>query len=263
MFILRTACCFALIFSLSGCKLILVRGFLGLNDQPNYMSDKAIIKSTKKRKIPMEQAFLLNNDGYFDEVRQRTHQKIETIEAEAVTEEYIDQDWIKRVKNKGKDDMQPVQLRFFKGSEAIYKSVNCYVNPFAFLNPFQAGWNVMNTLDEFPPKPILFSKKEVEKDDNLYFFMKHSTALNGNEFDWETMPLASYYAVVIWNDIAFKYSRKLIRQTKRYVRRHRDQNIHVFYINNHNAYIWMSLDEEQKEEITKTGEFTLDLMEEN
>lgn len=242
--------CFTLLITFSGCQFILLRGFLGFDRSPQYLSDKRIEKKTKRRNIPSENALVFKNDGYYKEVRERAKKEIEDIENKADSEDGINSERIRYIERKAKNDLQLVQLRFFKGvDQPIYKSLNCHINPFDFLNPFNRSWNIANTLDSFPPKPLSFLKREMKEDDDLCFFLKHSQSLNGEDVRKEEIPQADYYVVVIWNNIAHKYSRKLIRQTRRYVKKHQDKDIHVFYINNHNAFIWKELEESDKQEI--------------
>ena len=249
---LRLIFLLAFLFFTSSCKLVLVRGFLGFDTTPEYMEDSALEKRIKKRKIPLEQAYYFKDDSFYKEIKEHYYAEKLLISESSYLNEEEKEEKLNIISNKMKDDSQFVKLMIFKDNETVYKSLNCFINPLSFLNPFKRAWNIENSLDDFPPKPLSAITYPLNESNDLEFYINNSESLNDNQLQVKDLPEAKYYMVIVWNDIAIKYSRKLIKHARRYVKKHKEHDIHIIYINNHNAFIWNQLEDSDKEKILET-----------
>ncbi|MCC5922270.1 MAG: hypothetical protein JJT77_00675 [Crocinitomicaceae bacterium] len=231
-----------LIFSLTSCQLVLVRGFLGFNVNADILSEKEEQKLCKKRNIPNSQAFVFKDSSYYYKLDNWYKEKFEdSLRWKSDSSEY------KKLREAYKDDFQPVQMRFFDpNGKEVLQLLNCHVNPFLFLNPFRAAWNIEGALDNFPPE---IAGGDFSRAQDLNFLL---TDLE-NVFSRE--PLAddvsideTYVVVIIWNNILRKYSRKLIRTMRRYAKRNSDKEIVFVYVLNHNVLISEALKAVEKDE---------------
>lgn len=220
---------FFVVFVFSGCQLILVKGFLGLNDKADILSEVEQQKLSKKRNIPNSASFFFEDSSYYYELNQW------------YTEQFNDSlKWVDDIVNYRKlqqahmDDFQPVQMRVFDpNGKQILQLLNCDVNPFLFLNPFRAAWNVEGALNNFPPK---IDSMDFSREQELSYYLPHlKNTFSSMSLDSISKNKDTYYVVIIWNDILRKYSRKLIRTMQRYAKRNSDREIVFIYILNQNA----------------------------
>jgi hypothetical protein len=223
---------FALMFfCLTGCQLILVRGFLGFNPNADVLSEKEEQRLCKKRNIPNSDAYVFADSSYYYELNHWYKEKFQD------SARWIaDSATYKQLRQAYKDDFQPVQMRVFDtNGEQILQLLNCDVNPFLFLNPFKAAWNVEGALDDFPPR---ITNRDFSREQDLSFLTKHLVNVYTRApFDTVNSMDDAYVVVVIWNNILRKYSRKLIRTMQRYARRNSDKEIIFVYVLNQNVLI--------------------------
>lgn len=226
---------FTLLFS--GCKLM-YRTLLGVNTQPDLMSYEELDKKSKRYGVDQESNYYLEvEDGYYDAVKELYLTKLETLDTIKDSLE------IERLKQTIKNDRQPVQLRYFDAEgEATFKMVNCYVDP-----PIPMNWNVEGSLDQFPPKTPDIPSLKMNVNQPIDFFLPHIKNKEGKPLTKEQLPAADYYVILFWNSFFIRPSKKLIKQVKLYHKKHKAENVHAIYVNNHNAHLWGYLNEEQKE----------------
>lgn len=226
-------------FLFSGCKLM-YRTLLGVDTQPNIMSTEKIAKKSKRYGVDQNANYTLRvEDSYIDTVKAYVTKAYDSLDT------LTDAVEIARLRKNTSNDLQPVQLRYFNAEgKAIFKMVNCYVDP-----PIPMKWNVEGSLDQFPPKtPDIKSLKE-DVNQDLDFFLPYIVTSDEEELTMADLPNADYYVIIFWNSFFIRPSKKLIKQVKRYHKKHEDENIHVIYVNNHNAHLWGYLTEEQKETV--------------
>ena len=226
-------------FLFSGCKLM-YRTLLGVDTQPDLMSYKELDKKSKRYGVDQESNYYLEvDDGYYQAVKDYQSENLRKLDTLRDSLE------IARLKLNTKNDMQPVQLRYFDAKgEATFKMVNCYVDP-----PIPMNWNVEGSLDQFPPKTPDIPSINEDINQPIDFFLPHIKNKEGEPLTKEQLPDAYYYVILFWNSFFIRPSKKLIKQVKRYHKKHKVENVHVIYVNNHNAHIWGYLTDEQKENI--------------
>ncbi len=223
----------------SGCSMV-YRVVLGVDVTPEWMTLGEITKAFEKRKIPIDQRFVLDTASYFNLVRAENLKKIEELKIDSVNYDSIE---IKRINETTNNDLQPVQVRYFTSNgEPVFKMINCYIEP---LIPMT--WNVEGCFDVFPPKTITYL--ENDENENLEFFLPHIKTLDGDSVTLESLPKADYYAVVFWNSFMIKPSKKLIKLLLEYDSKYQNQVTFFLFVNNHNAEIWSYCDEQQKREV--------------
>ncbi len=232
----------AFVFAMAGCS-VAYRTLLGVKTKPKWQSDEKLIKDFERKNIPLDQAFVLDTASYFRAIVARWNAVKDSVSQTEKALSHSDSLSLKRIARTAKDNLQPVQVRYFTADgKAIFKLVNCYLDP-----PIPMSWNVEGAFDGFPPRPISALKDVV--DDSLSFFLPHLWTLDGNSVSLAQLPEADYYAVIFFNEFMIRPSRKLLKEVRKYHKRHHDQNVHVLYINNHNSQIWPHLESEDKEKM--------------
>ncbi|MEZ4852027.1 MAG: hypothetical protein R3B93_26170 [Bacteroidia bacterium] len=222
------------------------RTILGVDSTPEWLEHEKIETIIKKRHIPTNQAFILDNESYTEALITRAKAQAKELGSDSIITTG-DTLALETIKNNLKDDSQPVQIRFFdKTGKPVFKMVNCYVEK---LIPM--SWNIENCFDEFPPQAI--SELKGAYQDNLSFFLPHFRRLDGQSITIQELPQSDYYAIIFWNNIMIKPSKKLIKEMEAYSQEFDQHSIHFLYVNNHNAMIWTQLNDEQKEEIRTSG----------
>jgi len=231
-----------LVFLLSGCGLV-YRVLLGVDSSVEWLTDCQIKKEFEKNKIPEDQCYVLDTASYFHAVLKTTKMKADQIKNESLT---IDSAKLLRIKEDYKDNLQPVQIRYFnRKGIAIFKMINCYMRPF----PTQS-WNIENCFDVFPPKPISYLKNS--NNENLEYFLPHIKSISGSSITIDSLPKANYYALVFWNSFIKRPSKNLIKQLDKYSREFPEQSTYILYVNNNNAEVWYLSDTDEKRKITKS-----------
>lgn len=216
----------------TNCKLAF-RALLGVDVSPDFITDKKIDRKAKRYGIPKESLFTLDLGTYGDSILAIRDYKINELEQD-------DSLLIQRIKNNAKNDVQPVQVRYFNSEgESIFKMVNCFIDP-----PIPMKWNVDGSLDEFPPKPIDELKEDIDHD--LTFFLPMITDREGNKITLQDIPEATHYAIVFWNNFFIRPSKRLIRQIRRYDRKKGEGKTYFLFVNNHNAHLFNYLSDEDK-----------------
>ncbi len=225
--------------TLSGCR-VAYRTLLGVKMKMSWMGPEKLAKDFKKKGVPADRAFVLDTASYDKAVRARYKAEVLQIFPEGL-QSAKDSAAVKQMRKQTADDLQPVQVRYFTADGTpIFKLVNCYLDP-----PIPMRWNVEGAFDEFPPRPIS-ELKDVE-DDSLAFFLKHIRHIDGSPFAVSELPKADYYAVLFINDFMVRPSRKLLKEMRKYRKRHPERDVHVLYVNNHNAQMWSMMNLEERE----------------
>lgn len=231
-----------MVLATAGCS-IAYRTLLGVKTKLKWQSDEKIIKDFERKDIPFDQAFILDTASYNRTIVARWKAVKDSVSQTEKVLSHSDSLSLKRIANNARDNLQPVQVRYFAADgKAIFKLVNCYIDP-----PIPLSWNIEGAFETFPPRPISQLKDVV--DDSLSFFLPHLWTLNGNSFTFEQLPEAEYYALIFFNDYMIRPSKRLIKEVGKYHKRNPDQNVHVLYINNHNSQIWPHLESEDKEKL--------------
>ncbi len=219
---------------------IVYRTILGIDTTPKWKTINDITKDFEKRKIPNNQRFVLDTASYSNLVRFEKNKKIEELKSDSANYDNIE---IERIYENAKNDLQPVQVRYFSNNgEAFFKMINCYVQP---LIPMT--WNVEGCFDIFPPKTISYLENDDNK--NLEFFLPHIKTLDGDSITLKSLPKADYYAIVFWNSFMTKPSKKLISVLNKDDEKNLNQNTYFLFVNNHNAEIWSYCNNQQKADI--------------
>lgn len=225
---------FVILLSASSCSLT-YRVLLGVDSTPNWTSEDELVHQASKYNIRSEQIVLLDTASYFEDIALMNEKIIQTIEK-------TDSLALNLQKRVYKDDYQAVQFRLFNNQgKELFKLVNCYVDP-----PIPMNWNVQNCFDTFPFQ-ISYNSLNVHHF-NLQYILDRTRTLNNEPVKFNELPTSEYYAVIFWNNILKRPSKKLIKQARKKIDQ-TGENIHVIYVNNHNAVIWNALDNETKSTI--------------
>ncbi|MFN2422403.1 MAG: hypothetical protein ABR572_01385 [Cryomorphaceae bacterium] len=231
--------------ALSGCNLsyrAFYRTFAGIKMKFTWMGPEEIAQDFEKKGVLTDQAFVLDTASYKHAVVEGYKSEMDSVFPEGPLNRE-DSLAVGVMARNRKDDLQPVHVRYFTADGSpIFKLVNCYLDP-----PIPMSWNVEGAFDEFPPRPIA-ELKDVE-DDSLSFFLKHIRRLNGSDFAAADLPKADYYAVLFINDYMVRPSRKLLKEVRKYHKQHPDKEVHVLYVNNHNATMWWMMKPETRESV--------------
>jgi hypothetical protein len=222
-----------IIFLFSNCRLA-YRTLLGVDIKPDFMIRKEVVRKAKRYGVPTEQLYVMDIGVYADTILAIRDHSI-------ASQEIADSSTLFKIKNQTKNDLQPVQVRFFDGNkDPIFKLVNCFVDP-----PIPMRWNVDGALDEFPPKPLEELKQEEDYD--LSFFLPMLKDTKGNAISLNDLPEAEYYAVIFWNSFFIRPSKRLIRQIQRYNKKKGAGKTHFLFVNNHNAHLFNYVQENREE----------------
>lgn len=232
----------AFVLATAGCS-IAYRTLLGVKTKLKWQSNEKIIKDFERKNIPFNQAFVLDTASYYRSIVARWNAVKDSVSLTGKALSHSDSLSLKRIARTAKDNLQPVQVRYFTADgKAIFKLVNCYIDP-----PIPMRWNIEGAFDGFPPRPISALKDVV--DDSLSFFLPHLWTLDGNSVTLAQLPEADYYAVIFFNEYMIRPSKRLLKEVRKYHKRHPDQNVHVMYVNNHNAQLWPYLEPEAREKV--------------
>lgn len=230
---------FGCLLSLSSCSL-LYRTLLGVDTTPHWKTPKQVQRDFKRQKLPAEQSYLLDTASLY-----RATIAFYRTGYDSFPKTATDSLQQKRLRKALNDDLQAVQIRFFEASgKPIFKLVNCYLDP-----PIPMRWNVAGSFDQFPPANDIAQLNDFLLP--MDFFLPHLQPLSPASGSLQTLPKADYYAILMWNDFMIRPSRKLLKSMRNYQKQYPDKNIHFFYVNNHNAYLWPMLDAASQEEIKK------------
>lgn len=231
-----------MVIATAGCS-IAYRTLLGVKTKLKWQSNEKIIKDFERKNIPFDQAFVLDTASYYRAIVARWNAVKDSASQTEKVLSHSDSLSLKRIARTAKDNLQPVQIRYFTADgNAIFKLVNCYIDP-----PIPMRWNIEGAFDTFPPRPISQLKDVV--DDSLTFFLPHLWTLDGNSVSLAQLPEADYYAVIFFNEYMIRPSKRLLKEVRKYHKRHPDINVHVMYVNNHNAQLWPHLGPEDKEKV--------------
>lgn len=215
------------------------RTLLGIDIHPNWVSSKQINKKAKRYGIPENQIYVLKEGDYIDSVISKSSLEAKAKFAKIETLSKEDSLILGKIENQMNNDIQPVQIRFFNASGTpIFKLVNCYFTPI-----FPMNVNVEECFNQFPPKKINALKDQ--KDFNLEFFTSFIEPLS------EQANMATdgfdYIGLVFWNSYMIKPSRKAVKELLTYAEKYNDKKVKMFFVNNHNAYLWLLASEEARE----------------
>lgn len=209
---------------------------LGIDSTPDWLEKEDLEKEFTKQDISLDNAFTLDTIIFFNKIKEYYKEKTAHLNKKTDSIE------IKKYKKILKDDNQPVQVRFFKKKNQVFKLVNCYLD-----NPIKQDWNESGAFNTFPP---YYDDELLKADDkNLDFFLKCVYNLKGEKVSTDTFPNKDYYIVVFWNQFFKKASNNLIKTVKEFKENNKNKDIGVLYINNQNYEIWSKIDNNQKNEI--------------
>lgn len=213
------------------------RGLLGVDTTPRWKSTKQIVRETSRYRLAPEQSYVLDTASYRREIIRHYLPQLDTPRTAEDSLQF------KQLKKAINDDLQPVQIRFFKADGTpVFKLVNCYLDP-----PIPMRWNVSGSFDQFPPANNIAQLNDFLL--SMDFFLPHLQPLSPASGSLHALPKADYYAILLWNDFMIRPSRKLIKQMRSYQKAHADQHIHFLFVNNHNAYLWPHLDSTAQQEV--------------
>lgn len=228
-----------IIGSCFSCKRTLVRLLLGVDLTPKWVSQAEIKRTFDRYDLSQQEIYVLDTFSYRNSVLEWLESEKIILGGKDLAFE-LDSLRNRQIRKIANDNLQPVQLRFFEASGLpIFKMVNCYVDP-----PVKMDWNVDGSLDAFPPTNI--EELRTTFNDDLQHIIRHVKTLDNKAISMSDLPVADYYAVVFWNSFMIKPSNKLIGEVKDYEAKHKDQNVHVIYVNNHNSILWPQLSQEQQ-----------------
>lgn len=193
---------------------------LGIRTNPSVIDPETIKQQFAAFKIPSQNQFILNDTSYTATIKRDAFSYISTL---------TDSLEILKTKSIAKDNLQPLQVRYFdkKGSQ-IFKLVNCYVPP-------SSKWNVDGCFNTFPPN--LSHQQTNQLHHKLDFFLDHIIDINGNKLNFNSLPPSEYYALVFWNDIFYKMSDSMIQTISQYNQLHSKKGIFTLFVNNHNSTV--------------------------
>jgi len=234
---LSTLISITLLFSSCG---IVYRTLLGVDTTPKWKSTKQITKDFDKQKTPIPNRYILDTASYYNAVISVFKNRIDYLKQDTLN---MDSTALYQAKANAKNDLQPVQVRYFtKTGEPIFKMINCYVEPL-----FPMNWNVDSCFDNFPPQTI--EPLRSDTNENLSFFVQHIKTIEGEDISLMELPPADYYAVVFWNSYMIRPSNKLFKELEKSQSNYPNQKTYFLYVNNHNASIWGLVNSEQKQSI--------------
>lgn len=223
----------------SQCSLM-YRVLLGVDTSPNWCSDKHIERDYKRFGIKHVQRLVLDTASYEHWVRERLQPITDSIKQAGISK---DSDTAKRLVKPFRDDMQPVQFRYFTASgQPLTKLVNCYIDP-----PIPMRWNIDGSFNQHPPRHNIAMLNDHQQD--LHEFLPHLHGLNGHKPDLSAIDSADYVALVFFNRFMFRPSRKLIKTLETYRAEHPDVRMTILYVHNQNSLIWPRLNDKQKEQV--------------
>lgn len=232
----KTVLLLIIAFHLGGCQLA-YRTLLGIDTTPHWKSNKQIERETSRYRLPGKQAYALDTASLHQAILRHYLPQRDTPRTADDSLQF------KRLRKALNDDLQPVQIRFFKADGSpIFKLVNCYLDP-----PIPMRWNVAGSFDQFPPANDIAQLNDFLLP--MDFFLPHLHPLSPESEAIHALPKADYYAILLWNDFMIRPSRKLIKQMRRYEKAHAGQHIHFLFVNNHNACLWPHLDSTARTEI--------------
>lgn len=225
----------------SGCGLT-YRVLLGVDSTPNWNTKKVMVRRAKKLNIPEEFNLVLDTAIYYQGIKEIYAKLQDSLKSSP--KDSLDY-FLSR--EAFKDDTQPVHFRLFdKGGKEVFKIVNCYIDPVIPMN-----WNVKGCFNQFPPKIDIINLNAHYFD--LNFLLGVSSKLTGDKITFSDLPKADYYAVILWNDILKRPSKKLIQLIQEYTSK-QSESIQLIYINNQNSYLWEVMEDKYKEEVIKKYE---------
>jgi hypothetical protein len=232
------------LFFLCGCCVLLVSGcsvsyrlLLGVDTSPQWRSHSQIEKDFKRYRIKQDAVYVLDTASYTASVRARVQPIADSLMALGLSKE---SDTVLRAFKPFKDDMQPVQLRYFAANgQPITKMVNCYLHP-----PIPMRWNVDGLFNQFPPAHNIAMLNNHQQP--LAYFLPHVKDLQGQSVSLPIQPETEYVALVMFNRYMIRPSRKLIKSLKDYHQQHPQAKVQVFFIHNHNSQLWMMYSPEQQ-----------------
>lgn len=224
---------------LSACTLT-YRVLLGVDASPEWRTDKQIKKDFKRYKTNQSAIYVLDTASYTASVRARVKPIADSLMALGLSEE---SDTVLRAYKPFKDDMQPVQLRYFAANgQPLTKMVNCYLHP-----PIPMRWNVDGLFNQFPPAHNIAMLNNHQQP--LDYFLPHIKDLQGQTVSLPIRPETEYIALVLFNSYMIRPSRKLIQSLTTYHQQHPQAKVQVFYVHNHNSQLWMMYSPEQKKQV--------------
>ncbi len=226
-------CC---LFLASSCS-VSYRLLLGVDTTPGWRTNSQIEKDFKRYRISQDVVYVLDTASYTASVRARVQPIADSLMALGLSKE---SDTVLRAFKPFKDDMQPVQLRYFAANgQPITKMVNCYLDP-----PIPMRWNVDGLFNQFPPAHNIAMLNNHQQP--LEYFLPHVKDLQGQSVTLPIQPETEYVALVMFNRYMIRPSRKLIKSLKEYHQQHPQAKVQVFYIHNHNSQLWMMYSPDQQ-----------------
>ena len=186
---------FLILFLLSGCSSILT-GMMGVKS-PKKVSDKQIIKYSKKYNIPLADSYKMDSAYY----------------------EYLFSLDTLKFNTEIHDHYQPLQALYYDNHEFVSYYVNCYAGGFPNLE-----WNKDNDFDNFPPK----TQAPLDSIFTLNQHLKYLQPLNANPLN-----LSSFKNVIIvhWNRMMHRQSKRFVQYVQGNAELSVNQSIKVLYVN--------------------------------
>jgi hypothetical protein len=212
------------------------RVILGVDSSPKWLTNSDLDKEFNKKNIHPEMRFILDTSSYIQSVKN----DLKLVTRRYLKEHPIDSSSLNLRYTVAKNDIQPAQVRYFnKNGKQIFKLVNCFID-----KPIRMDWNIGNCFSAFPP--VSQNVLMTESYHNIDFFLPHIKTLNGSQINLSSIDNYEYYAIVFWNGYLKRASKKLIEQIQEYHKQFTDKKVFVFYVNNHNQFIWQNASIEEK-----------------
>jgi hypothetical protein len=235
----RLAAAFLFLWLFTQCS-VMYRVLLGVDSTPGWCSNKQIMRDYKRFGIKQEQWLVLDTASYDRWVRKRLQPLTDSMRQTGISN---DSDVARQLLKPFRDDLQPVQFRYFTASgEPVLKLVNCYIDP-----PIPIRWNIDGSFNQHPPRHNI---EMLNKNQHpLSDLLPHIHQLDGRAADLTALDSADFVAIVFFNRFMIRPSRKLIKTLEAYRRQHHDVNMAVFYVHNQNSTLWPRLNAKQQEQI--------------
>lgn len=220
----------------AGCS-VTYRVLLGVDASPQWRTNSQIKKDFKRYSIAHQPVYVLDTATYIAAVRARMQPIADSLETLGMSEE---NDTVLRALKPFKDDLQPVQLRYFTANgQPITKMANCYLYP-----PMPMRWNVDGLFNQFPPGHSIDMLNNHQQP--LGDFLPHIKDLNGQVVSLPIGADTEYIALVFFNRLMIRPSRKLIQDLRSFHQQHPQAKVQVFYVHNHNSQMWMLYSPEER-----------------
>ncbi|MBO6516387.1 MAG: hypothetical protein JJ975_07530 [Bacteroidia bacterium] len=212
-----------------------IRVVLGVDTTPKWLDTrKDIDKQANRFGINPNQVYVLDRSSLYASTYNDFRDSLSLI----MNADSVDCDKHDLLQEALQDDCQPTQFRLYDSTgKEIFQMVGCYIDPIIPMN-----WNVDGCFNTFPPETSVPSLNV--HNHNLSFVLSHLE----NPITLEDMPASKYYAVVLWNSIYIRPTKRLIEAIEEHIGLDRE-DITMLYLNNHNLEIWSMMSAEERNNI--------------